>query len=104
MSYLPCSPRMLKKNTTLLCSLVGLISPYIIFQFCNTRSPDLHIVGGQTLYVFGSHILYLWGVSLFWSRSIPFTLWLKRVQKNFYSLILTLIHCVVAISHIFASA
>ena len=30
------------------------ISPYIIFQFCNARSPDLHIVGGQTLYVFGS--------------------------------------------------
>ena len=53
-----------------------------------------------SVYVFGSSTHGEW---LFWSHSILFTLWLKRVEKHFYPLILTLIHCVVAVSHFFAS-
>ena len=58
------------------------ISPYIIFHTSERCSPDLHIVAGQTLYLFGSstqgECLY------FGSHSISFTLWLKRVEKHFY--------------------
>ena len=47
-------------------------------------------------------IAYSWDASFFfWSHPISFTLWLKRVEKHFYPLILTLIHCVVAVLQFF---
>ena len=35
-------------------------------------------------------IAYSWDTSSFWSNPISFTLWLKRGEKHFYSLIITL--------------
>ena len=45
-------------------------------------------------------IVYSWGFTFFWSHSISFTLWLKRVKKHIYPLLLNLIHCVLQF-HIF---
>jgi len=77
------------------------IPPYIIFGFHNARSPDLHIVEGYTINLFGSRThgeCHCFGPIDF-IHSVA-----QTSPKHFYSLILTLINCVVAVSHIFASA